>query len=136
MFISIGQEKFQFYKNNIIVLQEKWPAIFNRNFPLPLAVGIFHEIRPHVDFTDEQLSVMLRVWVHRFEYYAMAQSTHHRVHLDGSMEPMTEEHKDAFVAAHKHLPPHLVKDFSKRFYNQFGLVPFIHVPINQRKVIW
>ena len=90
---SFHAERYAFYKENIHKLIAKYPVVFKRNRPLPLAIGIKHEIfkdKEELGMTEDEIKWLLHVWCRRYEYSLMACKTGRRYDLNGQLVEFIE----------------------------------------------
>ncbi|MFW3388416.1 UNVERIFIED_CONTAM: ProQ/FINO family protein, partial [Kocuria sp. CPCC 205274] len=74
---------YDFYKRRFPELQEQFPVVFNKLYPLPLFVGVHKALEENTNFTPKEISALLNIWVQRHEYSCMACSIGRRYDLDG-----------------------------------------------------
>lgn len=125
--------EFDFYKRRIGELCEQYPNIFNKRMPLPLAVGVHHQLVEDTEFSYEEISVLLKIWVRRWEYLCMAASLGRRFDLDGNETGwIAPEELKGFIKGTIRLRPAVLKIFCKRFLKETGRPALICVPIKER----
>lgn len=124
----------QIYKANIAVLVEKFPLTFNKEFPLPLALGSHKEIHKATGWPKWKVHAVMCVWTARMEYVMMACSVKHRYHLNGAaMEYISEEHcKNFIIRLNNFRIRERIADFVKVYYKQHKTPALMSVPVKQR----
>lgn len=85
------------HRNNIIIqeLCEKYPLVFDRKKPKPMAINILEKIlKENPDMGRNALKRALGQWVKRIQYVREMSRGTHRYRLDGSEgKPITDVHK-------------------------------------------
>lgn len=58
------------YQQNVQILIDRFPTVFNRDNPLPLEIGVFEKIiaLPNLGMGDDELESVLLCWCARREY--------------------------------------------------------------------
>ena len=122
-----------FYKRRIAELCNQFPAVFNKQFPLPLAIGVHKELEKLTSFTPAEINVILKVWTLRWEYICMAASVGKRYDLDGNQVGYIDEgplkHYSSVVVRMK---PRKLVDFCKRYEAAFRRPALLCIPISMR----
>ncbi|AEK82037.1 hypothetical protein [Salmonella phage 7-11] len=111
----VSPVQYDFYKRRMPELIEKYPHLFNKKFPEPLAIGTTQELVKYTDFTEHEISQLLYVWCGRAEYLCMATSVGSRVGLDGSMQLMHPQQLRGFQKAVLRLNPKRLQQFARDF---------------------
>lgn len=86
------ENQYKIYKANINKLIALYPNLFNKEFPLPLAIGIDKLLKPQLGLSCRQISAVLRCWTNRKEYQFMLCSVYGRYHIDGLFSELRTEH--------------------------------------------
>lgn len=101
--------KYRIYKANISTLIDRYPIVFNKKVPRPLAIGIYQEIVADT-LLDESFSMdhktlrsVLCIWTGRHEYLReIIKPDSKRYHLNGGQQGLVEdEHRSAAIARNR-----------------------------------
>lgn len=86
------------YKEMLAIVSEDFPHLFNKEFPRPLALGIWRMLVDHYKgddrITGRKLKKLLFMWTNRREYHSECSRVGLRWRLDGSTEQMSDEHRE------------------------------------------
>ena len=66
-------------------LQSRWPNLFDKERPIPLAIGIHVEIAEATGFNERAISKFLGHWTHRSRYLAALARGDSRMDLNGDL---------------------------------------------------
>lgn len=66
-------------------LQSRWPDLFDKERPVPLAVGIHAEIAKATGFNEKKVSKFLGYWTHRSRYQSALVQCDSRTDLNGDI---------------------------------------------------
>lgn len=129
--------KYDFYKRRMQELIDLYPHLFDKRYPVPLAIGIHKKLIKETHFTKQEISALLWVWVHRFEYVMMALSMGSRVDMDGKLTLISDEDRLGFIAAYKQYTINnrrqkRIEKFCKRHLKVFGRPALLGLPIRDR----
>lgn len=125
--------EMEFYKRRIGELCEQFPVVFNKQMPIPLAVGVHEDLIKRTSFTAKEISVLLKVWCTRWEYKCMACSLGRRCDLDGNETSWIESSQmKSFIEDTVKLKPTLLRIFCKRYKKAVGRPALICIPIKDR----
>lgn len=114
------------YLKNIGTLTSLYPAIFNKEFPMPLAIGTRESLLKMKVLSPYVLGAVLSCWTCRREYTMMALSgLGTRFDIYGDTSPISAWDMAAFASSfEKFKNKSLVEDFGIRFENKFGYKAF------------
>lgn len=125
--------EFDFYKRRIGELCAQFPEAFNKRFPLPLSIGIHIQLLEATQFTEEEIHVLLKIWVNRWEYKCMATSSGRRFDVFGVESGWIHASEMVgFIKQTVNLRPQVLRIFCKRYLKATGRPALICIPINQR----
>jgi sRNA-binding protein len=84
--IDRNQYVHHLYQQNVQILIDRFPIVFNRDNPLPLEVGAFESIIavPDLGMGDEELECVLLCWTARREYCRSIVMMRQRFDLEGN----------------------------------------------------
>lgn len=125
---------FKLYKNYIDELIKKFPVAFNKEFPLPLALGSHKKIQKEVKWPAYRLHAVMAVWTSRMEYNMMANTLGKRYSLEGEeVSSIQEEHLAHFIIRlNSYKNQQRIADFCKEYSKQFKRLPLACVPVKNR----
>lgn len=123
--------QYDFYKRRMPEIISKFPHLFNKRFPEPLAVGITQELAAATDFTEFEIGKLMYVWCGRHEYLCMATSVGYRLHLDGTIQLLDPVHMGHFQHAVGRLMPARVMKFANDFFNMYQYDAFGGFPAGE-----
>jgi sRNA-binding protein len=66
-------------------LQARWPDLFDKDHPVPLAIGIDREIVLRTGFKPNRVHRFLAYWTHRKRYRWSLEHSEYRLDLDGNI---------------------------------------------------
>lgn len=122
------------YKANIDTLVKMFPKTFNKEYPLPLRLGVGNEVRKVTGWPRWKVHAVLAIWTARMEYVLMACSEKHRYDLDGNQNGyINDEHLDNFIFrlnGFKHKVR--IAEFVKNYKKEFNSPALMNVPMNRR----
>lgn len=125
--------EFDFYKRRIGELCEQFPEAFNKRFPLPLSIGIHHQLLESTQFTEKEISALLKVWVNRWEYKCMATSVGRRFDIFGVESGWIHaKEMNGFIKETVRLRPQVLRIFCKRYLKKTGRPALICIPVGDR----
>lgn len=122
------------YKAHIDKLIEKYPAVFNKEYPLPLELGSHKRIKQEMGWHPQRVHAVLTIWTSRMEYNMMANTVGRRYTLDGEEgSTITKEHSDNFIMKlNTFKNVERIADFCKAYNKTFKKLPLVNVPMNRR----
>lgn len=122
------------YKAQIDVLIKLYPAVFNKEYPLPLALGSHKRIQKETKWHPARVHAVMAIWTSRMEYNLMANTIGKRYNLDGvEVESISKEHADGFIMKlNMFRNIERIANFCKDYNKQFKKLPLANVPINKR----
>lgn len=125
---------FVIYKAHIDALIAKYPAVFNKDFPLPLELGSHKRIKNEMNWHPNRVHAVLTVWTSRMEYNFMANTLGRRYTLDGEeASQITKEHADNFMMKlNMYKDVQRIADFCKSYNKIFKKLPLANVPMKHR----
>ena len=125
---------FKLYKAHIDKLIELYPEAFNKEYPLPLALGVHKTIQKAVKWPPYRLHAVMAIWTSRMEYNLMANTTGKRYSLEGKeVSSISEEHQNQFIIRlNMFKNRQRIADFCKDYSKQFKRLPLACVPIKSR----
>lgn len=115
----------QAYLDNIDRLISINPDVFNKKFPLPLKVGIYHEVKELLELPCRETNALLSGWCSRWEYGAMMASGHMRRDTNGqitSFGDYLDKRREAVIR--KRLGTKKYKAFNEEHKVAFGFDAF------------
>jgi len=82
-------------------LRPVYPDIFNEREPLPLKLGIHHDLFKICggEFSHNKLRNFLTIWTQRFEYRKALANSEHRYDLNGDRHPLHPVHPEPSAEA-------------------------------------
>jgi|AKYZ01.1.fsa_nt_gi ProQ/FINO family. len=111
----VSPVQYDFYSRRMPELIERFPHLFNKKFPEPLAIGTTKVLAELTDFTEFEIGQLLYVWCGRYEYLCMATSVGSRVAVDGSMKLMDPVQLRGFQKNVLRLNPNRLRQFARDF---------------------
>jgi sRNA-binding protein len=66
-------------------LQARWPFLFDKEHPVPLAIGVDVDVARRTGFDRKRVCKFLAYWTHRTKYLNALEHYDHRVDLDGNI---------------------------------------------------
>lgn len=125
--MSLSKERIiQTYKENVDRLIALNPTVFNKDFPLPLKVGIYADVKRMLGLPARQTSALLLCWCSRWEYACMSVSGHMRRDIDGKIVDRGDNYVDPlrkrFVK--RHLSKSKREAFNQAHLMEFGFEAF------------
>lgn len=125
---KINPIQFDFYKRRMPELIERFPNLFNKFLPEPLAVGITQELVELTDFSYREMSALIKVWTNRHEYMMMLCSVGNRQDLQGRISLVKPEHLAHAASRIGKYHLNMVASFARNFEIKYGRKPFGGVP--------
>lgn len=125
---------FEVYKSNIDKLIELFPAVFNKEFPLPLAIGAHKQINAVVKWKPWKLHAVMAVWTARMEYVLMACSTGKRYDLNGNVVGTMSKENISFytIKLNSYKNKVRIRDFCISYIKANGRPALSTIPIKSR----
>lgn len=120
--------QYDFYKRRMPELIARFPHLFDKRFPIPLAIGITQEIADWSEFSYLEASVLLKVWCARNEYKMMMCSVGSRQDTQGNMTLLEAKHLDHAASFLPHIHRKRISTFARAFRLEYGLNPFKLIP--------
>lgn len=122
------------YKKSIGQLEKLFPATFNKEFPLPLVIGVHKQIQAVTGWSKWQLHAVMCIWTARMEYTMMACSTGKRHDLNGNISvPMSDDTIAYYTGKLNSYKDRVcIKTFCVDYGQAFGRPALICVPIKSR----
>lgn len=120
--------EYDFYKRRIGELVTQFPHVFNKKFPLPLAIGITQQIADSTEFEYREAAALMKVWCARREYFMMMSSVGSRQDLAGEMSLLNPVHLAHAASMLANFPLKAAASFARSFRMEFGLEPFRMIP--------
>lgn len=112
----ISYPHIEFYRRVFPELKALNPQLFNKSFPLPLAIGIHKELAERTRFSPKEISILLAVWTRRSEYLFMMSNSEHRYDLELNQTELAIEHyNDAIVKVINESGTKRYRRWAKRF---------------------
>lgn len=124
----------QIYKSNIDKLIELFPKTFNKEFPLPLALGSHKVIQKATGWKPWKVHAVMAIWTARMEYVMMCCSEQHRYDVEGNCVHMIQEDhiKNFVIRLGCFRNKQRIAEFVKAFYVKYNWPALMNVPVNSR----
>ena len=128
MTLKINAIKYDFYKRRMPELIERFPNLFNKTVPEPLAVGITNELVELTNFSFKEISALLTVWTSRHEYVMGLCSFGSRLNTAGFLTLVKPEHVTHAISRLEKYHLNMVATYARNFEIKYARKPFASVP--------
>lgn len=128
MTLKINAIKYDFYKRRMPELIERFPNLFNKTVPEPLAVGITNELVELTNFSFKEIAALLTVWTSRHEYVMGLCSFGSRLNTAGFLTLVKPEHVTHAISRLEKYHLNMVATYARNFEIKYARKPFASVP--------
>lgn len=128
--------QYEFYKRRMPEIISRYPELFNKRFPEPLAIGITKQLAEATGMTKKEIGHLLYVWCGRHEYLMMMCSSRFRHGLDFMVSSeISDVHRYGYFKRVNGMRTGTVRRWVRDFETAFEVKPFDFMPDDQNPML-